>query len=99
MRQALLLVMLDDWSTCCPALVDCRILSMSSEVVTSDVRQHILDSAYLLMGRKGFTAVGLNELLTAAGVPKGSFYHYFDSKESFGEALLEDYFAGYLKHM
>lgn len=72
---------------------------MNSEVATSDVRQHILDSAYLLMGRRGFTAVGLNELLTEAGVPKGSFYYYFNSKESFGEALLENYFSGYLEHM
>jgi TetR/AcrR family transcriptional repressor of nem operon len=32
-------------------------------------------------------------------VPKGSFYHYFGSKEAFGEALLEDYFADYLAEM
>lgn len=29
-------------------------------------------------------------------MPKGSFYHYFASKDAFGQALLEDYFAGYL---
>jgi TetR/AcrR family transcriptional repressor of nem operon len=46
---------------------------------------------------KGFTSVGLSELLKAADVPKGSFYHYFKSKEQFGEALIEDYFARYLK--
>jgi TetR/AcrR family transcriptional repressor of nem operon len=40
--------------------------------------------------------VGLNEILTAAGVPKGSFYHYFGSKDAFGEALLERYFEDYL---
>ena len=34
--------------------------------------------------------------LTAAAVPKGSFYHYFKSKELFGEALLADYFEHYL---
>ncbi|MFX5521805.1 TetR/AcrR family transcriptional regulator, partial [Acinetobacter baumannii] len=43
--------------------------------------------------------VGLNEILQAAGVPKGSFYHYFGSKEAFGEALLESYFADYLTHL
>jgi len=48
------------------------------------------------MAGKGFSAVGLNEILTAAGVPKGSFYHYFGSKDAFGEALLEDYFEAYL---
>lgn len=56
---------------------------------TADVRQHILDTAKPIMLRKGFSAVGLNEILQAAGVPKGSFYHYFGSKEAFGEALLE----------
>ncbi len=62
----------------------------------TDVRQSILDTGQRLMARKGFSAVGLNELLSEAGVPKGSFYHYFGSKDSFGEALLEHYFADYL---
>lgn len=62
----------------------------------ADVRQHILDVAKPIMLGKGFAAVGLNEILQAAAVPKGSFYHYFESKDSFGEALLDAYFAGYL---
>ena len=60
-----------------------------------DVRQHILDTGKIVIVGKGFSAVGLAEILNAAKVPKGSFYHYFKSKEVFGEALLEDYFAGY----
>ncbi|MCC5902047.1 MAG: TetR/AcrR family transcriptional regulator [Halomonas sp.] len=62
---------------------------------TTNIRQHILDTARPIISRKGFVAVGLNEILLAAGVPKGSFYHYFKSKEAFGEALLESYFAEY----
>lgn len=65
----------------------------------SDVRQHILEVAQPLLLRKGFTAVGLAEVLAAARVPKGSFYHYFGSKEAFGEAVLEGYFAEYLAWM
>lgn len=61
----------------------------------TEVRQHILDTALPIILGKGFSAVGLNELLSAAAVPKGSFYHYFKSKESFGEALLDSYFDGY----
>jgi TetR/AcrR family transcriptional repressor of nem operon len=60
-----------------------------------NVRQHILDTGKMVIVGKGFSAVGLAEILNAAKVPKGSFYHYFKSKEVFGEALLEDYFAGY----
>lgn len=61
-----------------------------------DMRQHIIDVARSLMTQKGYTAVGLTELLAAAGVPKGSFYHYFRSKDEFGQALLEEYFEEYL---
>ena len=78
---------LDDWSNC--------LYSVLMVTEYSDVRQHILDTAKPLILGKGFTAVGLNELLAAAAVPKGSFYHYFKSKEAFGEALLDSYFADY----
>ena len=62
----------------------------------SEVRQNLLDTGQRIMAGKGFSAVGLNEILTTAGVPKGSFYHYFGSKDAFGEALLERYFEEYL---
>lgn len=61
-----------------------------------NTRQHILDTGYRIISGKGFASVGLNEILTAAGVPKGSFYHYFESKEQYGQALLENYFDDYL---
>ncbi len=65
----------------------------------ADTRQHILGTSKAVILGKGFSAVGLSELLAAAGVPKGSFYHYFQSKERFGEALLEDYFDNYLTRL
>lgn len=61
-----------------------------------DMRQHIIDVARSLMTNKGYTAAGLAEVLSTAGVPKGSFYYYFKSKEEFGQALLEEYFSEYL---
>jgi len=64
-----------------------------------DMRQHILDVARNLMTIKGYTAVGLAEVLSNAGVPKGSFYHYFRSKEDFGKALLEEYFSEYISRI
>jgi TetR/AcrR family transcriptional repressor of nem operon len=51
------------------------------------------------MSRKGFSAVGLTEILGGAGVPKGSFYHYFGSKDAFGEAMLDAYFEEYWAEM
>jgi len=63
---------------------------------STEARANILASGQRLMASKGFSAVGLNEILATAGVPKGSFYHYFGSKDAFGEALLEAYFEDYL---
>ncbi|MDE0752911.1 MAG: TetR/AcrR family transcriptional regulator [Planktomarina sp.] len=68
-------------------------------IQNTDIRQHILDTAKPIILGKGFSAVGLNELLNAAEVPKGSFYHYFKSKEYFGEALLDSYFEAYLMRL
>ncbi|MDJ0042923.1 TetR/AcrR family transcriptional regulator [Pantoea allii] len=62
----------------------------------TDVRQHIIDVARTLITHKGYSAVGLAEIVKAAGIPKGSFYYYFQSKEEFAEALLEHYFNHYL---
>ncbi|WP_409032349.1 TetR/AcrR family transcriptional regulator [Janthinobacterium sp. CG_23.3] len=62
----------------------------------TETRQHILDVAKALMINKGYTAVGLAEVVAAADVRKGSFYYYFRSKEEFGQALLEQYFSDYL---
>jgi AcrR family transcriptional regulator len=56
------------------------ILSKKAEAT----RQHILDTGYQLVLHKGFAGLGLLEILKACNVPKGSFYHYFSSKEAFG---------------
>lgn len=61
-----------------------------------NTRQHILETGHRIIAGKGFASVGLNEILTTAGVPKGSFYHYFASKEQYGQALLQEYFDHYL---
>lgn len=66
---------------------------------TTDTREHILQTAESLILGKGFAAVGLGPILSAAGVPKGSFYHWFPSKEAFGVALLERYFERYLESL
>lgn len=66
---------------------------------TTDVRENILTVGQRIIAVKGFAGVGLNEILSTAGVPKGSFYHYFASKDAFGEALLERYFEEYLAEL
>ncbi|WP_462382647.1 TetR/AcrR family transcriptional regulator [Pseudomonas sp. Marseille-QA0892] len=70
-------------------------MKMPASPKPNDVRAHILLIGQQIMARKGFSAVGLSEILTAAGVPKVSFYHYFGSKDAFGEAMLRAYFEAY----
>ncbi len=70
---------------------------MLAEPIT--VKDHLLDCGERLLASKGFVGVGLAEILAVAGVPKGSFYHYFSSKERFGEVLLTRYVEGYLALM
>lgn len=65
--------------------------------IKTDTREAILDAGHRLVAQRGYTAVGLNEILAAAGVPKGSFYYYFTSKDAFGEALMQRYFDDYLR--
>jgi TetR/AcrR family transcriptional repressor of nem operon len=59
-----------------------------------DLRTVILEKGARIIHKKGFNHTGIQEILDAAGVPKGSFYHYFKSKEDFGLSLL-DYYATY----
>lgn len=74
-------------------------MSSNATTQTNHVRESILANGQRIMAAHGYSAVGLNEILAAAGVPKGSFYHYFSSKDAFGEALLESYFEGYLAEL
>lgn len=57
----------------------------------ADARQLILRAGLALLTEKGFSATGLEEILTHAKTPRGSFYHYFSSKEAFGLSLIEHY--------
>lgn len=61
--------------------------------MSKETKERILDAAETIMLEKGFNGVGLNEVLKAVKVPKGSFYHYFPSKEQFGVELLQHYLA------
>ncbi|WAT01722.1 TetR/AcrR family transcriptional regulator [Rouxiella chamberiensis] len=74
-------------------------MTTATQTHNSDIREHILETGQRIMAGKGFSAVGLNEILKDAGVPKGSFYHYFASKEAFGVDLLTRYFDDYLAEL
>jgi TetR/AcrR family transcriptional repressor of nem operon len=58
-----------------------------------DTRLTILEKGARIIHKKGYNHTGLQEILDAANVPKGSFYHFFKSKEDFGLNLLDHYAA------
>ncbi|MDR3430340.1 MAG: TetR/AcrR family transcriptional regulator [Rouxiella aceris] len=63
----------------------------------ADTRQALIRSGTAILTEQGFAASGLDAILKQAGVPKGSFYYYFASKEAFGQAILENY-ASFFAH-
>ena len=58
-----------------------------------EVRRRLLAAGLELVHARGFAASGVKDITDAAGVPKGSFYAYFASKEAFAAAILEHYWA------
>jgi TetR/AcrR family transcriptional repressor of nem operon len=60
-------------------------------MTAKSTRDHLIDVGLGLMHQNGYNATGLTDILKAADVPKGSFYHHFGSKEDFAAAALERY--------
>jgi TetR/AcrR family transcriptional repressor of nem operon len=58
-----------------------------------EVRRRLLTAGLDLVHARGFAASGVKDITDAAGVPKGSFYAYFPSKEAFAAAILEHYWS------
>ena len=56
-------------------------------------RQKILECALELFFRRGYDAVGIQEICQSAGVTKPTLYHYFGSKYGLLEKLLEEMLA------
>ena len=55
----------------------------------SPTKERLLDAAQALMLAKGFSATTVDEICEQAKLTKGSFFHYFKSKEALGQALLQ----------
>ncbi|MDG6101383.1 TetR/AcrR family transcriptional regulator [Dactylosporangium aurantiacum] len=57
---------------------------------TSNAREKILTAAQELIEVRGYTGLGVAEICAAAGVPKGSFYYFFESKEALALAVIDE---------
>lgn len=56
-----------------------------------DRRNEILDTAEKLFHTKGYDRCTVNDILTAIGIAKGTFYHYFKSKEEVLDSIVARY--------
>jgi len=56
-----------------------------------DTRTELIQSGLINLTENGFASTGIDAIIKQIKVPKGSFYHYFDSKETFGIAVIESY--------
>ena len=52
-------------------------------------KDKLLNAAQTLMMEKGFVATSVEEICSAAKVTKGSFFHYFKSKDALGKELAQ----------
>jgi len=61
-------------------------------MVVTDTNEKLLDAALRLMLSKGYPATTVDEICAEAGVSKGSFYHFFKTKEKLGLAAIQRFY-------
>ena len=59
----------------------------------SNTKEQLLDTGLEMLLRQGYSGLGIQSVLREAGVPKGSFYHFFSSKEDFALQVVDRYMA------
>ena len=64
-----------------------------------DTKTELIKVGMELIGTQGYNATGIGAVLKQAGVPKGSFYHHFESKEEFGLTIIEIFTEKFLKRL
>lgn len=57
----------------------------------TDIPNRLTQAGYTLFNQHGYNATGIQQITDQAGVPKGSFYNHFDSKEAFAAQIIRNY--------
>lgn len=73
-------------------------MTPKTAVAGTDTKDRLLEAAVKLMLKNGYTATSVDEICEAARLTKGSFFHYFESKEALGKAAVR-HFYGRMKGM
>lgn len=64
-----------------------------------EIREKLLDEGVLLLIEQGYHGTGIQELVQKVGVPKGSFYNYFPSKEAFSAEVVRHYIEPFIRQL
>lgn len=64
---------------------------MSRPKRSEPTRLALIEEGACQLAANGYHGTGIKQILDAVEVPKGSFYNYFESKEAFVKAIIEDY--------
>lgn len=65
----------------------------------NELRDKLLEKGVALLMEQGYHGTGLQELVQSVGVPKGSFYNYFASKEAFSAEVVKHYIDPFIKQL
>ena len=57
-------------------------------------KRQLLEAGLTMLLERGYNDLGVQALLEATGIPKGSFYHHFENKEDFALQAVDLYMGG-----
>lgn len=57
----------------------------------TDIPHRLAEAGYALFNQQGYNATGIQQITDQAGVPKGSFYNHYESKEAFAAQIIRNY--------
>ena len=69
-------------------IMSTKLTALRVASLKEDTRTALLEAGMSIMLEKGYTNTGIQEVLSSLGIPKGSFYYYFESKEAFALAII-----------
>ncbi|MFM2007574.1 MAG: hypothetical protein RLZZ09_3229 [Pseudomonadota bacterium] len=72
---------------------------MNRSSTAMSTREKLLDQGVAMITEHGYHGAGLQTILQSVGVPKGSFYHYFASKEDFSAEVIQHYIAPFIEQL
>ena len=61
------------------------------EKKNNEIKINLIESGLKLFSERGYHGTGIKEIVNSQGVPKGSFYNYFESKEDFIAEIVKHY--------